>query len=118
MIKVNLKKVYLNAKDEYAECVDQSIEKLKLNERVQVTIENVPFLRFEFYNVIGGGYELISVSPVSLRTYRSQEYQIERWGVCGDVRLCLDKIISITAGFINKMGKEPINDGNHYKENE
>jgi hypothetical protein len=44
---------------------------------------------------------------VSLRTYaKLEESERESWGDFMEIGFCLNKIMSIMAGFINKMGKE------------
>ena len=115
MIQLILKKVCLGADDNWFECTDQGISELKKEERIEVAIEKAPFIKFEIIYIDDGKYGVISLSPISLRTYKEQDYRIERWGTCSTMDQCFNSIISIVGGFINNMGKKGENDGKYYK---
>jgi len=115
MIRLNLKKSYLGTDDNWFECINQGISELKKEERVEVAIEKVPFIKFEITRMGNDKYGVISISPVSLRTYKEQDYHIERWTPCDTLEQCFNSVISIVGGFINYMGKKEENDGKYYE---
>jgi len=137
MIALNIKKVYftthgLNNPYSYVDesgvpqifsgimshdCEEQTFDHVGDNEQIIVSVAKMPFIKFEIiYAPLTDRYILDSNSPVSLRTYTINDGLKERWGDYESVGKCIDKCISIVAGFINGMGKEEINDGNYYKD--
>jgi hypothetical protein len=114
-------------------CENQTMDKLEEGEQIVVSIEKIPFIMFRisllkyaptvattetllYMETQAKKYGLISISPVSLKTYNEQSYRIERWGMYDEVGHAVNKILSVVGGFINRMGKEDFNDGNYYKE--
>jgi hypothetical protein len=137
MITLNLKKVYFTTHtvedpyryvDSYGipatisgvvshDCEEQKFDHVGDNEQIIVTVDKIPFIKFEIiYAPLTDRYLLSSVSPISLRTYTEQGCKVEKWGDYDSVGKCVDKCISVVAGFINGMGKEEVNDGNYYKD--
>lgn len=137
MITLNLKKVYFTTHglenmykyvDEQGEtvgvtgvvahdCEEQTFDHVGDNEQIIVSVDKIPFIKFEIiYAPLTDRYLLSSVSPISLKTYTEQGLRIEKWGDYDSVGKCIDKCISVVAGFINGMGKEEVNDGNYYKD--
>lgn len=130
MIVIDLKKVYVEyhsidnpfiveGNDRFSGlvehlCDNQTMDSLGLDEQIVATIQKIPFFYFRIIPVTNNGYELQSYSPVSLKTYTEQSVRVEKWGEYDTIGQCVDKIISIAAGFINRMGKEETNDGNYY----
>lgn len=98
------------------DCENQVFDKLEGNEQIILTIERIPFIHFRIMLSPEGKYHLSSNSPISLQTYQEQSYRVERWGDYDDIGGCVNKAISIVAGFTNRMGKEDFNDGNYYKD--
>ena len=97
-------------------CENQKFDKLDEDEQIVVTVEKIPFVLFRIILSPEKKYHLMSFSPISLRTYLEQAYRVERWGDYDEVGYAVNKVISVVAGFINRMGKEETNDGNYYKE--
>lgn len=136
MIKIKLKKVYFtthgitnmyvttNERGEQISSTgvfehlseDQTFATLKTGEQIVVTIEKIPFIMFRIIPVLGVNYTLTSVSPISLKTYLELQDRRENWGEFDDIGRCVNKVISIVAGFVNRMGGEDFNDGNYYKD--
>lgn len=137
MLTLNLKKVYFTTHgfdnmhvylDDNGEklgltgvvahdCEEQTFDHVGDNEQIIILVERIPFIRFEIiYAPLTDRYLLSSVSPISLRTYTEQKLKIEQWGDYESVKQCINKCISVSAGFVNRMGKEEENDGNYYKD--
>lgn len=99
------------------DCEEQTFDHVGDNELIIVTVEKIPFIKFEIiYAPLTDRYLLSSVSPISLRNYTQQNMNGEQWGDYDSTAKCIDKCISVVAGFINRMGKEDENDGNYYKD--
>ena len=136
MITLKLKKVYFTThtvEDPYIyvdsyipaaisgvvshDCEEQTFDHVGDMEQIIVTVDKIPFIKFGIiYAPLTDRYILSSVSPISLRTYTEQGCKVEQWGDYDSVGKCVDKCISVVAGFINRMGKEEVNDGNYYKD--
>lgn len=130
MIKLALRKVYYTTqpganvvgKDNTIEnlCEDQSFIQLNFGEEIIVSVGKMPFVTFKIVRVDIDGdepaveYRLISLGPVSLKTYQPITNTYDDWGDYKEIGMCIDKAISVIAGFINRMGKEEVNDGNYY----
>jgi len=140
MIKINLNKVYHKFSDvhnpeeaytyrdetsgfnlmyngivEYT-CEDQSLDSLDIDkiEQLIISFEYIPFITFRVTpkrdENSGLKYNLISISPISLRNYSEQQDRMEDWGDFDEISNCIDNVISIIGGFINGLGK--INENN------
>lgn len=131
MISLTLKKVYYTEKeglkfvdeDNKVEhlCEDQTFSTLNTGEEIIIKVDKVPFITFKIIRVDIDGdepavmYRLISLEPVSLKTYQIIHNTFDVWGDYKEIGMCIDKAISVVAGFIYRMGKEDTNDGNYYK---
>ena len=126
MISFSLKKIYFETTTSQVtgqvvtqekESPDQTFATLKENEEIVVSVNKVPFVEFRIAP-IAEKYSLTSVSPVSLRTYQTlADNKREDWGMYMQIGYCINQVLSVMAGFINRMGKEEINDGDYYGDN-
>lgn len=114
MVTLKLKKVSRTIDERL--CEEQKFDHLNADEQIIVSVEKIPFISFRIVRTPEQQYHLMSFSPISLRTYVEQDYRVERWGEYDEVGHAVNKVISVVAGFINKMGKEDFNDGNYYKD--
>lgn len=94
---------------------NQHMDQLEQDEILVITIEKIPFIKLIVTPTMQHKYCLSSKPPISMRTYEISD-ENDDWGDFDEIGECVNKAVSIVAGFINWMGKEMTNNGNYYQD--